>query len=540
MKTTTTNFLTPKDIFVLFLFVGLFSCPGFSQLGNYQVMENEFWPETMRNRKTGRVLVYLRGPGSRGFVEVMGNGDLNYLNKLPDLRRYQVEDGDTLWHVHNLFDLNEGFAFQGSSYVKENGKTLYVSSVTHIYDWDYNLIYKYEPGHENPINSKLGAFIKDGIISFLGYEWNWVDSTYVPDLENLFRFNLNYHDNSVAKDTVVLDIAGYGEEDFMGGMQIGNNLVNFSDFFEESSIYPARTWIMNMEANRIEKFKFPFQIFNRKPHSNKGGVARVLIDSLNGEILWMGNIPMRAGDYPEFDEDGDENTLFCYYLDKSFEIKDHYKFRDVDYGLSVFPLYDDNVGPNEGFRSDTIDYLTMVNVSTDIEGTISQNTGEILLAGFIYLRALKSTGQVLERRYISRIDATGENYNPDYLVHVTNSYFFNTNKDSVTVDLKTTIDIDKYESAFLTIALDDMSLSTPKGLTKNQLRIYPNPTTDFLRFEAQQPGTYSIIDAQGRSLSEGEYSGVQEIDVRNLSPGSYQIVVQEQGKKLGSYPFLKR
>jgi len=541
MKTTTTNFLTPKDIFVLFLFVGLFSCPGFSQLGNYQVLEHEIRPESLRNPNTGAVLVFLTGPGRSGFAEVLGNGDVRYLDQMPQLPRSGVVNGDTIWDVLKLFKLENGFGFQGTAMVKDGPKTLYVSSVTRLFDWDYTEVKRLQPGHSYPINSAWVVYNSEPDIYFLGYEWQWVDSSYVKNTNQLFRFKYNYETEALSKDSIFPQFEEWDfEYSFMGGKQIGNKVFNYADIFNQNIWNPERRWIAEVDDNSIRPFEFPFQIFYRDLSSNFGGITTVLENS-QGErqLLYSGYLPLRSGDYLNVDQDSSHGVYF-YYLSNEFEVTHHFLLKDIDYGVHFAPMMHDNPGPSEGFMRDTIEMFFGVNVTIDIEGTVSQNTGDILSVGFLFLKALKSSGQVIERRYISRKDATGENYNPDYLNHITHSYFFNTNKDSVTVDLKTTIDIDKYESAFLTIALDDMSLSTPKGLTKNQLRIYPNPTTDFLRFEAQQPGTYSIIDAQGRSLSEGEYSGVQEIDVRNLSPGSYQIVVQEQSKKLGSYPFLKR
>jgi hypothetical protein len=56
------------------------------------------------------------------------------------------------------------------------------------------------------------------------------------------------------------------------------------------------------------------------------------------------------------------------------------------------------------------------------------------------------------------------------------------------------------------------------------LRIFPNPTSQFLRLDLPEPGQLRLIDLQGRTLiSQKMASGVQEIDLKTFPNGLYLL-----------------
>ena len=221
---------------------------------------------------------------------------------------------------------------------------------------------------------------------------------------------------------------------------------------------------------------------------------------------------------------------------KNFEITKHYYVADIEYPF--YPSIGNSKygGAQETLYGDTIEMAHAFNKITDSEGndSISPYTGEPYEDGFLYLKMVAATGEVLDRRFISRIAVTGENFNPSAFGHDSQIFYFNTNRDSVTMYTHTNKNIDVHEQAFITVAIKDMPLSTANGLTKTQLKIYPNPTTDQLRFESMRPGTYTIINTSGQVMSKGNYNGTTVLNVREFPQGGYVIQVQEKNQNSDS------
>jgi hypothetical protein len=76
-----------------------------------------------------------------------------------------------------------------------------------------------------------------------------------------------------------------------------------------------------------------------------------------------------------------------------------------------------------------------------------------------------------------------------------------------------------------------------------EFNLFPNPTSTSLYLiqpdkNANHVQEYEIMDALGRRLLSGEING-EEIEVADLSPGIYTIVLMEDRKRVGRKQFVK-
>jgi PKD repeat protein len=95
------------------------------------------------------------------------------------------------------------------------------------------------------------------------------------------------------------------------------------------------------------------------------------------------------------------------------------------------------------------------------------------------------------------------------------------------------------DTAYFEATVDNAGLSevSPSGWA-----IYPNPTVEALtvRSFGEEPEYYSIFDAQGRLVREGEMSGMlTSIRVQNLERGAYQLQLQFSSGKTSRKSFVK-
>lgn len=83
-------------------------------------------------------------------------------------------------------------------------------------------------------------------------------------------------------------------------------------------------------------------------------------------------------------------------------------------------------------------------------------------------------------------------------------------------------------------------LSTSETNLKNQLTIYPNPTSNFIYIKNDEllKTTYKIFDVSGKLIEQNNLNK-ESIDVRSLIPGNYilQITTKE---KIQSFKFIKK
>jgi hypothetical protein len=71
------------------------------------------------------------------------------------------------------------------------------------------------------------------------------------------------------------------------------------------------------------------------------------------------------------------------------------------------------------------------------------------------------------------------------------------------------------------------------------VNVYPNPTTNELRFTADAQGLAQVYDMTGRMvLSHSINAGVQQLNVVSLPNGSY--VVQVIGESIATAHFVKQ
>jgi hypothetical protein len=88
----------------------------------------------------------------------------------------------------------------------------------------------------------------------------------------------------------------------------------------------------------------------------------------------------------------------------------------------------------------------------------------------------------------------------------------------------------KYEN-ITTLSLDEFIFK------KQILKIYPNPSSDFLNVsDLKELKNYKIFDTNGVLVESGEVSSSKEINIQNLSSGLYHLSIDD----VGYYKFIKK
>lgn len=89
------------------------------------------------------------------------------------------------------------------------------------------------------------------------------------------------------------------------------------------------------------------------------------------------------------------------------------------------------------------------------------------------------------------------------------------------------------------VTISNSPLSTSETSIKNDMNIYPNPTTDFLNItKVSDKATYKIYSVAGQLVSRGNVN-VGIINVSALTRGTYMIVIEDKGKDLFKSKFIK-
>ena len=94
----------------------------------------------------------------------------------------------------------------------------------------------------------------------------------------------------------------------------------------------------------------------------------------------------------------------------------------------------------------------------------------------------------------------------------------------------------------LIISGDNVSTlaTNENNLTENYVKVYPNPTTDFLKISGTDAWkSVKILDASGRLIIEIKDLKNNKIDVSSLSKGTYQLILLNENTNL-STKFIKK
>ena len=134
--------------------------------------------------------------------------------------------------------------------------------------------------------------------------------------------------------------------------------------------------------------------------------------------------------------------------------------------------------------------------------------------------------------YISTIYTTYmwyvENYPvPILIIEQSESYFFG-ELDEVTYSLT-------YLSSYNGVALGVDELAE-----KKDLKIYPNPTSDFITFEFDYKGIseLKILTLDGKNVQTQLIQSATKVDVSDLSPGYYIAEIIVDGISFSKAPFI--
>ncbi|MBK8622190.1 MAG: fasciclin domain-containing protein [Saprospiraceae bacterium] len=83
-------------------------------------------------------------------------------------------------------------------------------------------------------------------------------------------------------------------------------------------------------------------------------------------------------------------------------------------------------------------------------------------------------------------------------------------------------------------------LTSLDDIIEDKISIYPNPTADFLRiiYTYSSDAVYYITDMQNKIIRQGKVQETEQIDVRDIQSGQYQLLIQD-GRKVSSGKFVK-
>ncbi|MDO1500992.1 T9SS type A sorting domain-containing protein [Winogradskyella maritima] len=89
--------------------------------------------------------------------------------------------------------------------------------------------------------------------------------------------------------------------------------------------------------------------------------------------------------------------------------------------------------------------------------------------------------------------------------------------------------------------LQENSLSTEGFLNNQNIKIFPNPTQQYILIQGLESLNYEVLTLQGKRLLKGNYtSGIDKIDVSSLSSGMYIISISNQdGSQSMKHKILK-
>ncbi|MBX2871238.1 MAG: T9SS type A sorting domain-containing protein, partial [Saprospiraceae bacterium] len=79
--------------------------------------------------------------------------------------------------------------------------------------------------------------------------------------------------------------------------------------------------------------------------------------------------------------------------------------------------------------------------------------------------------------------------------------------------------------------------------TSPRIKVFPNPAKDYLKWELGianhfQPDSYSILDIYGRVIDRGKVY-IDQVEIRDLTPGTYFLILEDQKRQRSSTKFIK-
>jgi len=78
-------------------------------------------------------------------------------------------------------------------------------------------------------------------------------------------------------------------------------------------------------------------------------------------------------------------------------------------------------------------------------------------------------------------------------------------------------------------------------LFAGKIKVYPNPVHDVLNVAIEEEGAFHlvIIDMYGKEILSNEFSSFKQMNLKQLTPGSYALVIAKNGLTVYSGIFEK-
>lgn len=90
-----------------------------------------------------------------------------------------------------------------------------------------------------------------------------------------------------------------------------------------------------------------------------------------------------------------------------------------------------------------------------------------------------------------------------------------------------------YTSTLIDNYIEDQDIALNLDESNINEFVYPNPTSEFIRFSSElNGGTFKIADLSGKTIMEGEIPETQYLRLTSLQPGLYTISMNQSGKSI--------
>jgi len=178
--------------------------------------------------------------------------------------------------------------------------------------------------------------------------------------------------------------------------------------------------------------------------------------------------------------------------------------------------------------------VPICSIHEELDPTVPYNTTEVSVSGFPTGLIASGSRDLHARAAHLGVDNCLLTY-PGVADHVG---YFSGGFDQIALDFATRFAADMVCDGGSFCGSNFVGIDNPT-VERNMVNVYPNPTTNELRFTADAQGLAQVYDMTGRMvLSHSINAGVQQLNVASLPKGSY--VLQVIGESIATAHFVKQ